>query len=125
MTEDLTKTVTEQVHPVSVAIVGTGDGRLPQQTVAVTPDHQPNIIVTFIGPATAIAIRFANAFLVSLSGLVSAGMVTNVIPASDFVHLVGKCAMLSVSIAGYGLIKDLVTVFGKLEGKYPLATGSV
>jgi hypothetical protein len=45
--------------------------------------------------------------------------------ANGFGHLVLTCAGLSVAGAGFGLLKELVTVFGRLEGKYPLLTGSV
>lgn len=60
-----------------------------------------------------------------LVGLLSAGMTTNLIPSSDFIHLVFKCATLSLAGAALGLLKDIVTIFGKLEQKYPLGTGSV
>lgn len=123
------KTSTEpvQIPPVEVTVIGTGTGASPLTTgtTGTTPDHQPNILVTVISPLMAILIRFANAYLTMLVGLITAGMATNIIPASDFLHLVKACAQLSVAGAGLGLLKDLVTVFGGLERKYPLATGSV
>ena len=118
-----------QIPPVEVTVIGdgTGNGGAPLQsgTVLATPDHQPNVIVTVVTPIAAIVIRFLNNYLTVLLGLVTAGMATNIIPARDFEHLVIKCATLSLASAGLGLIKDLVTVFGRLEQRYPLMTGSV
>jgi hypothetical protein len=101
------------------------DARLPQGIIATTPDHLPDVRVIFIQPIVAIFVRFINTYLTILVGLVTAGLTSNIIPASDFLHLVVKCMSLSIAGAAVGTIKDLVTVFGKLEGKYPLLTGSV
>lgn len=122
------KTVVEEVRvePIVVPVIkGTGDGSIKNGTIAETPGAQPNLIIQAIQPLTAIAIRFAHSYLVTLSGLVVAGAATDIIPAGDFLALVGKCATLSLAGAGIGLLKDLVTVFGRLENKYPLLTGSV
>lgn len=124
------KTVTEAVAPVPVAIIGTGDGGSPLTSgvTAVTPDHQPNLIVTIVTPLVAILVRFINQFLTTLVGLVGAGMTPaggRILHADDFVHLVLTCASLSVAGAGFALIKDCVTVFGRMESRYPLITGSI
>lgn len=119
------------LHPVAVTVIGTGSavaGPNPIETgtVATTPAaHQPNLVVQVISPLMAILIRFVNAYLTILVGLVAAGMTSDVIPYSDFGSLVWKCAGLSVAGAGLGFLKDLVTIFGRLEGKYPLLTGNV
>lgn len=113
------------VAPVTVTMIGTGDGSIQKDTIATTPGAQPNLIITVVGPFRAILIRFLNAYFTMLVGLVGAGLTTNVIPASDFWHLVLSCAQLSIAGAGLGALKDVVTVFGKLETKYPLSTGSV
>jgi hypothetical protein len=126
---DPTKIVTEPLAPVAVAIIGmpSPPGVDPPATGSIiqTPAHQPNYILTVIPPLLAIFVRFANAYLTTLVGLVGVGMTSNALPAADFAHLVLKCAGLSVAGAGFGLLKDLITVFGRLEGKYPLLTGSV
>ncbi len=121
------KTQTEAIPLVPVTIIGTGDGSVPSTgTVAVTPrPSSPNLIITVVTPLMAISIRFANAYLTALVGLVLAGMTSNIIPANDFVSLVGRCATLSLAGPGVSLAKDLITVLGRLERKYPLATGSV
>lgn len=126
MTEE--KTEVTEIQPVKVTVVGMGTGAgtpLVSGVTAVTPDHLPNVVLKVISPVMAIAIRFINSFLVMLVSLVGAGMTTNIIPASDFLSLVLSCAKLSVAAAGFAALKDLVTIFGKLEGKYPLLTGSV
>jgi hypothetical protein len=117
---------------VTVAMIGTGTGDggltpITDGTKAITPDHQPNVIFTVIGPALAIAVRFVNRFLLSLGGSIgiSDTPLANWAPANlqhlDFHAL----AILALSAATVGLLKDLITVFGRLEQKYPLATGSV
>lgn len=111
---------------VKVALIGTGDGTMPEHgTVVETAEDQSNLVVVIVQPLVAILIRFANAYLITLVGLVTGGMATDIIPAADFAALVVSCAKLSLAGAGLGLLKDLVTIFGKLEQKYPLLTGSI
>jgi hypothetical protein len=112
---------------VVTVIGGTGNGGAPLTTgtKATTPDHQPNLVVRVINPLVALAVRFAYAYLTMLVGLVAAGQTSDIIPAKDFVDLVLACAKLSVAGAGFGLLKDCLTLFSQLEKKYPLATGSV
>lgn len=112
--------------PISVAAIGTGtgDGGVTK-TELVTSGKEPNVILTVVRPLFAILIRFINSYLTMLVGLVGAGMVSNIIPASDFIHLVTKCGILSLAGAGFSFLKDLVTIFGNLEKKYPLLTGSI
>jgi hypothetical protein len=126
-TTEMTKIEPLQVPIISTGTVSQGPAPMVTGTTAVTPSvHQPNITFVVIAPALAIFIRFANTYFTTLVGLVGAGLVEpTVIPAHDFMHLVWRCAGLAVAGAGFGLLKDLVTVFGRLEGKYPLATGSV
>lgn len=116
------------IPPITVTMIGNVPNvatPIPSGTVLNTPDHQPNVIVKVVTPIKAITIRFINAYLTMLVSLVGAGMTTNIIPADDFLHLVLKCATLALASAGLGLLKDLVTVFGKLEQSNPLLTGSV
>ena len=127
---DPEKIVPAPVKPVEVTVIGTGDGGVPLSTgtVALTPDHQPNLVVNVVAPLAAILVRFANLYLTTLVGLVAAGMTpagSNLLRTSDFYHLVLTCASLALPGAALGFFKDLVTVFGKLEQKYPLLTGSV
>lgn len=111
-----------EIPPIPVTVIG----ETPLTGVTVkTENHLPDVIIHAVKPVVAIAIRFLNTFLTGLLGILTGAMATNVIQASDFIHLVYKCAGLAVAGAGMGLIKDLVTIFGKLEQSHPLATGSV
>lgn len=123
---------------VPVAMIGgpgTGDGRMPEGmkplttgTLAETPAGKPDLLVRIVSPIAAIAVRFVNAYLTTLVGLVTAAMTPlgqNILPASDFGELVMKCASLSVAGAAVGFAKDVLTIFAKLERKYPLLTGSI
>jgi hypothetical protein len=125
MTEE--KTVTEVMPPVPVTVIGTGDG-LVQGAKATTPPDQPNIVVNVVQPIVAIAVRCAYLFVTTLVGLLVAGMTPDgakLLYTSDFWHLLITCANLSIPVAGLGFLKDLVTVLGKLEGRYPLLTGGI
>lgn len=112
----------------TIVIKGTGPGGVTpvaDGVVAVTPNHHADIVVQAISPIAALAIRFANAYLTTLVGLVTAGLSTTVIPYHDFADLVWKCAGMSLAGPTISLMKDLLTIFGRLENKYPLATGNV
>lgn len=115
------------VEPVNVAIIGTGDAnRLPSGTIAETVgEHQPNMVVQVVTPLVALVIRFINVFLPVFSGILTGAMASDVIPAHDFLNLVAKCAGLALAGTTLAFIKDLITIFGRLEQKYPLLTGSV
>lgn len=122
------------MEPVTISIVGTGTGSgggvapTPDGTIAKTPNGQPNLVVQVIGPVRAIMVRFVHLYLVTLSGLIAASFTPGgnaVLGAGDFQDMVWRCASLAIAAPGVGLIKDLITVFGRLEGKYPLATGSI
>jgi hypothetical protein len=130
---------TSMVPRIPITLVGPGtpdEGErrgvnpIPSGTtvMAQTPDHHPDLVVTFITPALAILVRFINTFLVQFVGLLVAAMTPaggHLLYTSDFFHAVMVCANLALPGAGLGLAKDLVTIFGRLEGKYPLLTGSV
>lgn len=112
----------------AVVIRGTapeGTTPIPDGTVVKTPDHHPNISVTVISPLAAIAIRFCNAYVTTLVGLLTVGMTTSVIPAHDFLDLLWKCMGASLAGPAVSLLKDLITILGRLENKYPLITGNV
>lgn len=126
------KLVTEPIPPMEVTLIGTPTppgSPLTTGTVATTPDHQPNIVVKVITPFVAIAVRFGNIYFNSLSGFLIAATTTpagaKLLGGREFSHTVSVCAGLALAPACVGLAKDLVTIFGKLEGKFPLLTGSV
>lgn len=131
MSPDPKVTAASPLAPVSVTVIGTsevagGPAPMVSGTIATTPaTNQPNLAVTVISPFLAIGIRFVNTYLTILVGLVAAGMTSDAIPSTDFFNLVLKCAGLSVAGAGIGLLKDTLTIFSRLEGKFPLLTGNV
>lgn len=129
---DVAKMSPSAVIPaMDIAIIGgTGDGGSPITTgaTAVTPDHLPNLAITVVTPLMAIFVRFANLFLTTLVGIVVAGMTPvggKLLYTSDFVHLVLLSASLALPGAAIGFVKDLITILGRLEGRWPLATGSI
>lgn len=116
------------IPDVSVTVIGSGTGNgspITDGMTVVTPDHLPNFVVRVIPTAIAILVRALNAFAISVSGLLVAGPATGLIPFTDFMHLLGTCASLSVGAVVLGALKDWITIGKKLEQKYPLATGSV
>jgi hypothetical protein len=124
------KIETIPIPPVPVTVIGTGNAGAPLATgtVGITSDHQPNLVARVIPPTVAIFVRLGNTFLITLSGLVMASMTPaggKLLYTSDFFHMLILCANLSIPVSLFGLIKDLVTIFGRLEGKYPLSTGSI
>ena len=130
---------TQMVPRIPVTLIGPGTpvegerrGTAPIPTgttvVARTADHHPDLVVTFVNPVLAILVRFVNTFLVQFVGLLVAAMTPaggHHLYTSDFLHAVILCANLALPGAGLGLVKDLVTIFGRLEQKFPLLTGSV
>lgn len=121
------------IPPVTVAIIseGTGSGGgtpLTTGTVGTTPDHQPNVVLRAISPVVAIIVRFINAYLTTVVGLITAAetpLGAHVLPARDFYHLFLTCSSLAVAGPIVDLAKNLITIFGKLESKFPLGTGSI
>jgi len=114
---------------VPVTIVGTGHGHINHDTIAVTPGAQANIAVSVITPLVAVVVRFGHTFGMSLVGLITAGLTPLgqdvLIPYPDFWALVVGCSKLAASGAALGAIKDIVTIFARLENKFPLLTGNV
>lgn len=125
--DDAKTTESRPVPQMRVALIGTGDGQgLPSGTVAETPGaHQPNVAITVITPVVAILVRAINTFLTTLVGVITAEATTNVIPWSTFTDMVTKGALVALAPTALGLLKDCITIFGRLEQKFPLATGSV
>lgn len=110
------KVSTEVVTPMAVAVIATEDGRL-KNTTAVTPPGQPNLNVRVITPIIALIVRAANLFFITLSG-------TLVVSAFSDGSL-KEVVIQTLAIVALGVVKDCATIFGNLERKYPLATGSI
>lgn len=120
-------------QPIKVAVIGgTGDDSLPahmhDQVIATPGAQTPNLIVKVVPVALALVVRFANAYFTTIVGIITAALTPygqQIMPTSDFVDLLAKSALLAISGPSVALLKDLVTIFGKLEGKFPLLTGNV
>src|SRR4051812_11612140 len=109
-------TTSRPVEPVVASVVGTGDAsRLQNGTMAETPGAaQPNVIVKVIPPLAALAVRFGNAYVTTLLGLLAAAQVGHdAIPSKDFGHLLLTCAGLSLAGPVVDLLKNMVTILGR------------
>jgi hypothetical protein len=120
------------IAPIPTTVIGVGPTDLkflPSGTVATTPGSaQPDIVITVIGPLLAISVRFANLFGTTFVGLLVAAMTpagSKLLFTGDFLQMVVTCANLSLPVAALGFFKDLVTIFGRLENRFPLLTGKV
>lgn len=119
--------------PVTVSIIGTeattpaATTPLTSGTLAETPTGQPDVRVNVVAPMMAIGVRFLHVFLVSFVGLVTAAGigVTGMDPNISLQTALLAALKPSLAIAGVETLKNLITIFGRLEGKYPLATGSI
>ena len=117
--------ITAAAPPVQITVVGTGDGLVDGAT-GKTPADQPNLIISVISPALAILVRFLNVYIGTIVGLLAAAMAdSSAIPAPDFWHLLVKCAGLAIGGAVVLSLKDILTIFARLETRWPLLTGNV
>src|SRR5688572_22885280 len=89
------KSITEVMPPVSVTVVGTGDG-LVKGAKAVTPPDQPNIVVNVVTPIVALLVRFLHTYIGMVVGLLGVSMTSDAIPAADFGQLLWKCCGLAI-----------------------------
>lgn len=128
---DPEKTTIEPIASLPVTLIGVrteGTGApIEDGQVIVTPPGQPNLVARVIGPTVAILVRFANAYLTALVGLLMAAGVSSgaAVGAADFYHSLLSCSTLALAGPVVAFLKDLITIFGNLEKKYPLLTGSV
>lgn len=113
--------------PVTLIGVRTDNSGAPivSGQVIVTPANQPNLVVQVVTPLMALIVRFANAYVTALVGLVTVGLTTDALPAADFAQLVVRCSSLALAGPCVALAKDLITILSGLERKFPIATGSV
>jgi hypothetical protein len=123
--------VSEIKPPVSVAVIGgTGDGGMTptdKRVLAHTADDQPNLYVRVVTPIMAIAIRGLNLFLITFSAALGLAGIdpSNSVNVTDFKQALVFAGWMGLVSAFVGTVKNLITVFGQLEGKYPLGSGSI
>lgn len=116
------------LEPVHVTVVGgTGDGSATKQTL-LTPAGQPNIVATFIPTATALIVRWIDAFLttfLAISGIgaaISIDAIRNLVPTHTALGgaVMEEALFYAFVTATFGLLKDLTVIVGKLKAKFPL-----
>jgi hypothetical protein len=123
-------TETEQpaIEPVHVTVMGgTGSGEQTKQEI-VTPAGQPNVIATFIPTATALIVRWIDAFLttfLAISGVgaaISIDAIRNLVPAHAALggKVMEEAVFYAFITATFGMLKDLTVIVGKLKNKFPL-----
>lgn len=110
-----------------VTVIGTGDGTSTPThgSIAKTPGASPNLVTIIVSPIVALAVRFGHSYGAALVGLLVAIPTTGTVPFSDFWDLLVKSSTLALAGPVLGLLKDIVTIFARLETKYPLMSGSV
>jgi hypothetical protein len=97
-------------------------------TVAHTPGEAANVKLNVISRTTAIGVRFVHEFIQAFLGSLLAagfGVSTHAVNLGDFQSVVMASAASAGIIAIVGLLRNAVTVFKDLEGKYPLASGGI
>jgi hypothetical protein len=113
MTPDLNAPVTPTIVTIPATSSGSGTSGL------VTSEGHP-IFVKVIGPATLILVRASRVFIQTVLGLLSAGTVApTLLPAPDFLHLLAKCASLSVAAAVVCVLQSMVELLTKFDQRNP------
>lgn len=120
MPEPITAVVIKGMEPA-------GTTAIPDGTVLSTADHHPNVLIKTLSVLQTLAIRFGFMFFTSLAGSVTGGAVSGqtVIVWHDFSELLYKAAILAAITGAIDLIKNLATIFSRLEQSHPLMTGNV
>jgi len=119
-----------QITPITVTIptplMGTGGG-VPLQNGQVlrTPDSQPNIKVRAVSLGMTVLVRFANAYLGSLTTAMTIEVTAHGMAAGAFWKLLVTSG--SFALAGPALLalKDVTTLLTAWEKDHPLLTGNV
>ena|SRR5688572_30445031 len=118
------KTTEEVLNPIVVATIG---NKAEVQTgTIVTPEGKANFISKVVPTAQAIFIRAGHRFV---DALIGAEALSTIDDAADWNLITGgafKAAVLiAVMTAGWGVIRDLSTIFSGLERSHPLSVGNV
>src|SRR5262245_14248128 len=94
------KIVTRPLDPIIVPVIGgTGNGTpLRNGQLLETPNHQPNVRVQVVSTTTAVAVRFANAYLASILTALTIELSSHGMAAGEFAGLFVRSA--SYALAG-------------------------
>lgn len=110
--------------PPTIVTVMATHGPVESGTVVpgtVVPGNAP-IEIRVIHPAVVIGIRVLKVYFQTLTGLIAAGAVTDVIPYTTFFDLVWISAGLSIASAGICLFTNITELLTRLDQKYPSLT---
>jgi hypothetical protein len=120
MTDEKT-TQSRTVEPVTVTVIGTGDGsRLSSGTQATTPGaHMPNVVIQVVTPIAMMLVKGTKAFMVSWLAIMPVAGVTGIIPVHSFLELAAKAAGLSIGVGILAVGNAFVEILTKLDQKFP------
>ena len=112
-------------------IQGTGDGRLPsslQGTLLPTPGTaNPNVVMVVVPVLLALAVRAGHMFFSTFVATISAAGASSALGGPDVLSRIDL--ETAVMVAGSAVLvdgaKNCLTIFARLETKFPLMTGSV
>lgn len=119
-------------EPIKVTVIsGTGDGRMPAHMhgmLAQTPGVQNPNFVTIVVPAfVALLVRAGHNFFAVFVATISAASASGAIGGPAILSAIDlkTAAYLAGSAVVVNTAKDCLTIFARLETKFPLLTGSV
>jgi hypothetical protein len=113
--------------PLVVAMVGNdGAAVMPDKTVAVTPDHLPNIITQVVTPLRAVLIRAANVGVTVFLSLTTIGNLASATVGDSMPTINFKHALWFAALAALGeALKSSATILSGLEKRFPVQSGNV
>lgn len=112
-------------------IQGTGDGRLPaamQGTLLPTPGTQnANVVMVVVPVVVALAVRAGHMFFSTFVATISAAGASSALGGPDILSSIdwATAAYVAGSAVAVDFAKNCLTIFARLETKFPLITGSV
>ena len=93
---------------------GTGDGKVTVSS---------SVIIQVVKPLVIISVRALRVFLQTLLGLLGADQVNpQLLNASDFTHVLIKCASGAVAAAVICVIHNAIELLGKVDQSHPTLT---
>lgn len=119
------------VPPVQTMVIerGTGDGGVLPSTslageTAKTPGKLPDVFIQAVSPLKNVVIRALRTFIQTVLGILSASMVApKLLPAGDFLHLLGVAASLSVAATVISVLQNALELLAKMDQTNPVLRG--
>ena len=120
--------MSSQETPVVVTTIqrGTGDGSvpLPPQTLAITRDGFPNVLINTLTPLRSVLIRSSRVGIqtfLATSGLGGTGTLLN-ISMLQHIHI-REIVVISLATAGVCALQNIAELLGNLDQKFPMLRG--